>query len=92
MWAVVGCRQENPDWRGPVVGTDSSDPTITTTTTTTTTTSAAGSSGGEFTCDNPDLTLCDFECVDTQSNDKHCGECGNNCVGNRTCVDGNCEK
>jgi hypothetical protein len=36
------------------------------------------------------LTACDGTCVNTDSNDDHCGRCGQRCVGQRTCIEGVC--
>jgi len=35
-------------------------------------------------------TLCDGSCVDTQSNTKHCGACGNVCNEGEPCSEGKC--
>ena len=36
------------------------------------------------------LSLCAFECVDTDTNTDHCGACGNPCSAGQTCVGGTC--
>jgi hypothetical protein len=41
------------------------------------------------TCDDP-LTLCGTSCVDTSSDDDHCGSCGHDCDSDETCKDGEC--
>ena len=35
-------------------------------------------------------TLCDGSCIDTQSNNKHCGACGNVCNTSEPCSEGKC--
>jgi hypothetical protein len=35
-------------------------------------------------------TLCDGSCIDTQSNSKHCGKCGNACNESEPCSEGTC--
>jgi len=46
-----------------------------------------GDGGSEPTCDG---TLCDGVCVDTTSDEAHCGACGNACAQATACVDGAC--
>ena len=44
-------------------------------------------------CQNPDEEICDGRCVNTESNDNHCGRCGNRCADVATdafCFDGLC--
>lgn len=41
-------------------------------------------------CD-PGTTVCGGSCVDQQTNNDHCGECGNACTGGATCNAGTCE-
>ena len=43
----------------------------------------AGCPGGQTRCDN--------SCVDTQTNASHCGACRNECLGDQTCINGQCE-
>ncbi len=61
-----------------------------------------GFDGGTLTCDDTcsfdttgcvdcgDLTYCDNECVDMNSNMDHCGECSNPCDGDQVCTGGFC--
>lgn len=41
--------------------------------------------------DAADLSYCDGNCVDTQTNDQHCGTCNNVCPTDSECIDGTCE-
>lgn len=43
---------------------------------------------GECVCEEG--TDCDDECVDTETNDEHCGECGNECEDGEVCDGGTC--
>lgn len=36
------------------------------------------------------LSPCDGQCVDTESDDDHCGECGESCGDSEVCADGTC--
>ncbi len=40
-------------------------------------------------CPTP-LVECNGQCVDVQSNQRHCGSCGNACAGGRSCIGGSC--
>lgn len=53
----------------------------------------AGSDGGGdqgVACDNPNLTSCEEECVDTDIDPNHCGTCGNTCGDGQSCSSGSC--
>ena len=45
--------------------------------------------GGQCVCDG-NSELCGGQCVDTRTDDRHCGSCGNACVGTATCQNGAC--
>ncbi len=36
------------------------------------------------------LNTCDDRCVDLETDDNNCGECGNECESDESCVEGNC--
>ncbi len=50
----------------------------------------AGGTGATPTCAD-DLTACAGACVDTSSDDDHCGACGSPCAARMTCVESSCE-
>lgn len=45
-----------------------------------------------YVCDEDDDTFCEDEglCTDTDTDDDHCGKCGNDCGDNEICEDGEC--
>ena len=45
---------------------------------------------GICTC-GPGLSLCGFECVDTEDDDENCGVCGHSCGTDESCVAGECQ-
>ncbi|MFH2008628.1 MAG: glycosyl hydrolase family 18 protein [bacterium] len=45
---------------------------------------------GSCECADPALTDCGSACVDTQSDDAHCGGCGSPCTGEEHCENGAC--
>lgn len=44
---------------------------------------------GQCACDGSS-ELCGGQCVDTRTDDRHCGRCGNSCAGTATCQNGAC--
>lgn len=81
----------SPDSTGPVVtsdatGTSSGEPGTSTGEPTSTST---GESGGSTTEACAGM-ICEGVCVDTMTDDDNCGMCGNNCVGQQQCIDGEC--
>ncbi len=50
---------------------------------------ADGTCAPLLTCTAP-LTVCGTDCVDTQTDEDHCGACGQPCADNETCRDGAC--
>lgn len=79
---VLGCRDENPDWKGPAPDS-AGDVTETTQTATTVlpdpdsgaTTEPGTTDDG---CSAP-MQVCDGVCIDTREDDDNCGECDRVC-------------
>ncbi len=46
-------------------------------------------SGDDTVCEEPGLDYCSGDCADLATSERHCGRCGNACVGG-TCVNGEC--
>lgn len=54
---------------------------------------ASGADAGDdigLTCDNPNLTSCEADCVDMDVDPNHCGTCGNTCGDGQSCSSGSC--
>ncbi len=85
----AGCRQPNPDWRGPVEMTETTDAAET----------DQGSGGseassgvatGEPSCAESGQSRCSGICVDLRVDATHCGGCETPCGPTQTCTSGAC--
>lgn len=52
--------------------------------------SDAGGGGADIDCDDPNLTSCDSQCVDTDVSPDYCGSCDNTCSEGQGCSAGSC--
>src|SRR5687767_5246956 len=103
---LPGCRELNPEFMATtgdpqtMTGLETSDTTTATTTTTSepgssstaiTTSGTSGSSGtGDGMCAQPDQQQCGEDCVSTDLNVNHCGDCDQPCLNTHVCFAGEC--
>jgi hypothetical protein len=75
---------------GGTGGTTSTTSSSSTTSSTTGSGGTGGTGGGSGGCAAPN-ELCGSDCVDTETDEDHCGECDNACPAAATCTNGECD-